>query len=114
MVKPLIALEAVLSVSAIDPGKLCIIAFVDSTDRSELISSLRKFHLRSNISVDNSSYVKNSNNIGKLSAKNRTFILDKNNKILFTGNPVLNRALQNSFLYILSNLDNNVGNFIPE
>lgn len=112
MIKPLYALEQVIARDSFVYDKVNILAVVDSLDLNEAQSSLRKFHLKSIIVVDPTQSIIRKNKLDELLSKNKTFILGKGNKILFTGNPALTPSMQKPFrqilhkLFLNDNLDN--------
>lgn len=115
MFKPLFRFEAILANNNIKSDEINILAFVDSIDTTKAQEILKKIHLsRTVIVVDSAGYYLKKNNLEKLLHRNRTFILDKNNEIVFMGNPVITYTLQPNFCKILSNLSRNNGVFREE
>lgn len=115
MFKPLLGLEVIFTKNQIKSDDINILAFVDSIDTTKAQDLLKKMHLTRTILVtDSAGYYLENNNLEKLLHRNRTFILDKNNEIVFMGNPVINYTLQTYFCEILSNLSRNNGIFKVE
>lgn len=70
---------------------------------------LRKWDLKTIIIVDSTDFYIGKNKLGELLHRNRTFIIDKNNRIVFVGNPVIRSQLKPYFLKVLNSLHANGG-----
>lgn len=89
MFKPLYALETIVSNDSILLDNITILAFVDSINIEEAQETLSKLKLKSVIAIDKEKEFSKKNNLDELLHRNRTFVIDKNDRIVFVGNPVM-------------------------
>ena len=108
MLKPALGIEKLLS--KIENGeKTEIIAFVQNVDVPKAQEVLKKFGMSTVLAIDSLDIFTKKNKLEKLLHRNRTFILDKDNMIVFVGNPLIRPALINSFLNTTEKLHKNNG-----
>lgn len=109
MFKPILGIELLLSKSNIHTDDTEILAFADSIDIQKAQLALKSMGLDATIVVDTSNYYKKKNKVDNLLYKNRTFIVDSNNRIVFVGNPLISPSLAPLFVNTLNNLVKNNG-----
>lgn len=109
MFKPILGIELLLSKSNVNADDAEILAFVDSIDIQKAQLVLKSMNLDATIVVDSLNYYKQKNNVNELLYKNRTFIVDSKNRIVFVGNPLISPSLSPLFVNTLNNLIKNKG-----
>lgn len=109
MVQPLLAMEMAINLKCKYYDSINIWAIVSKVDIDSLQFSLKKYRIKSVVVVDTTNYFNKVNNLNHLLLTNRTFIIDKERKIVFVGHPIFRTVLQKQFCLLLDNLCRNQG-----
>jgi|GEM_PF-5423856 len=109
MVQPLLAMEMAINRKCQYFDSIKVGAIVPKVDVDSLQISLMKYRINSVIIVDTANYFNKVNNLNNLLFTNRTFIVDKDQKIVFVGHPIFRTVLQKQFCLVLDNLCRNQG-----
>lgn len=107
--KPLVYLQHIIQNDKDLYNDVNVWAVVNLLDTEKAKEELKKWNLKTVIVVDSTNYYLNKNKLGKILHRNRTFILDRNDNIVFVGNPIIRNQLRPQFLNILKTLQANGG-----
>lgn len=112
MLKPILGLERIIT--SIDSSDLVqLIAFVPNADVYRIQEALRRLNINATIAFDPMDLFSKNNKTNKLLFRNRTFIVDSNDIIVYVGNPIIRPSLIKYFLETIKKLIHHNG-VMPE
>lgn len=99
--KPLIVFDTIVSRVSKSADSIEVVAIMHGINIAIYQTELQNLNVNSVICVDSSHTFLKRNKLDKTLYRNRTFIIDANNRIVFVGDPVFNPLLQKSYEKIL-------------
>lgn len=107
--KPLVKLQQIIQKDKDLYDDVNVWAVANYLDIEKAKEELKKWDLKTVIIVDSTNYYIDKNKLGKILHRNRTFILDCNDYIVFVGDPVIRSQLRPHFIKVLKSLQANGG-----
>ena len=107
--KPLMYLQQIIQKEKDLYCDVNVLAVANLLDIEKAKDELKKWNLKTVIVVDSTNYYINKNKLDNILHRNRTFILDRNDYIVFVGNPIIRKQLKPQFINVLKSLQANDG-----
>lgn len=107
--KPLIYMQQIIQKDKDLYNDVNVLAVANLLNIEKAKEELKRWNLKTVIVVDSTNYYINKNKLDNILHRNRTFILDRNDYIVFVGNPIIRKQLRPQFINVLKSLQANDG-----